>query len=99
MILIFGKGRRTFDIGKLDHIESVIGTNGHRWLAFFKTGEDTGRGIDLENYDFAYVINKHGKVLWYKGAPESPTKRPDYLVTFRRDMMPKILRNKDDQRD
>ncbi len=96
MILIFGKGRRTFDITGLEHVESVIGENGHRWIAFFKPGANYGRGIDLDKYDFAYIINDHGKAVWYKGEPEYPTEPPKYLVSFRRHIMPKILRNEKD---
>lgn len=96
MILIFGKGRRTFDIPGLEHVESTIGQNGHKWVAFFKPGEKFGRGIDLERYDFAYVITDRGQIIWYKGQPEQPTERPDYLVSFRRHMMPKILRRNDE---
>ena len=93
MILVFGKGRRTFDITDLDATERQKGADGEQWLVFFKRGEKFGKGIDLRKYEFAYTINDHGKLRWYKGGPEPTSERPGYLLTGQ-DMIPKILRSR-----
>lgn len=81
MILIFGKGRRTFDISGIEHAERVRGENGGWWVAYFKPGEKVGSGIELSKYDFAYVIKNSGQIHWYKGAPMPELDKPGYLVT------------------
>ena len=74
MILLFGKGRRSFHKANIEAIHRMEGEAGEDWLIFFQPGDPNGIGIDLHKYEWAYTIgnpyyiNSH-EITWYKGEP------------------------------
>ena len=73
MILLFGKGRRSFHKANVEGIHRMKGQAGEDWLIFFPPGDPNGLGIDLNKYDWAYTIGSPyydgWKITWYKGEP------------------------------